>query len=555
MDRNIVESVRSVAQALAEQAQLTPEKVCLEVVGVGSETYGELYQSASRAAARLAKIGVTRGARVVLMLDNGFDAIHISLGLSFLGAVDVSINTAYRGMPFQHAVNLSQAGFIVLEDKYLPVLGECVGNLPYLRAAVFCQGQIAEARDLAMFEGGSSTFILMGYEDIEAEEGCDRPVEIKQFDTTNIIYTSGTTGPAKAVLLPAMNVYFLASQTVHEMQLGSGDIYYCAHPQFHMAGKFMEFFAIILAGGTLVLAKRFDPKDWIRDISAYRATVTLAHGPMIEMIQATPVSDADDKSGLKKVIAVPLPRRIGNMFTARFAVQVVEIWGMTEVGIPCWGRLGHESREGSCGTVRKDWFDFQVVDPLTDAEVPPGVVGEFVVRNKFPWLLMQGYLGMPEETSVAWRNLWFHTGDSGYVDTEGNVFFVDRMGDRIRRRAENISSYDIESAVALNSSVLEVAAIGVPSIYENDDDIKVCVVLKDGAQPDPWGLIEFLADKLPYYCMPRYIQYLEALPRTPTNKVKKRELRELESSHPTWDREKSGISLRKLYGFDDDGKS
>jgi len=205
-------------------------------------------------------------------------------------------------------------------------------------------------------------------------------------------------------------------------------------------------------------------------------------------------------------------------------------------------------RVGSCGKNRSDWFDVRIVDPETDETRGIGEVGEIVVRPLAPWTIMQGYLGMPEQTVEAWRNFWFHSGDSGYIDAEGYAYFVDRMKDRIRRRAENISSYDIESASAAHPQVLEAAAVGVPSEFEGDDDIKLCAVLRPGEQLPPQELLAYLAQQLPHHMVPRYIEFLDALPRTPTNKVKKNELRSRGVGPPAWDRRAAGISLKNLAG-------
>jgi crotonobetaine/carnitine-CoA ligase len=165
---------------------------------------------------------------------------------------------------------------------------------------------------------------------------------------------------------------------------------------------------------------------------------------------------------------------------------------------------------------------------------------------------MQGYLGMPEETVNAWKNLWFHTGDAGYIDNDGNLFFVDRLKERIRRRAENISAYDIEVAAASFPHVREAAAVGVPSGFEAHDDIKLCVV--PNGSLDPGRLIGFLAKRLPPFMLPRYIQILKALPRTPTNKIRKRELSSAGVPAGTWDRNREGVKLRDLYRDSDEGE-
>jgi len=188
----------------------------------------------------------------------------------------------------------------------------------------------------------------------------------------------------------------------------------------------------------------------------------------------------------------------------------------------------------------------EVVDPETDRPVPDGTAGEIVVRSRHPWTTMLCYMGMPEETVNAWRNLWFHTGDIAVRDSNGNMFYIDRKGDRIRRRAENISSFDIEAAVADFPGVKECVAVGVPSGYENDDDILVYIVTMEDAVVEPPALLSFLARALPHFMVPRYIEIIDELPRTPTNKVKKKQLSQRGIQTSTWDRKGAGVSLKEL---------
>jgi crotonobetaine/carnitine-CoA ligase len=161
--------------------------------------------------------------------------------------------------------------------------------------------------------------------------------------------------------------------------------------------------------------------------------------------------------------------------------------------------------------------------------------------------MMQGYIGMPKETLDAWRNLWFHTGDAGYFDADGNLYFVERLKDRIRSRSENISSYDIEVAALAVPGVSDAAAVGVPSGYEGDDDIKLFVVYKGQEELTPTDLLKALARKLPHFMLPRYIEIVDHLPRTPTAKVMKKALREMGNHSDTWDRKADGLRLRDLY--------
>ena len=274
--------------------------------------------------------------------------------------------------------------------------------------------------------------------------------------------------------------------------------------------------------------------------------MSIAHGPMLEMIYAQPARADDADNPLQRFATSPFPKHIAADFEKRFDVRGLEVWGMTEANIPIWNSLDEPLHPGCTGRQISDRYEIRLVDPETDREVAVGTAGEIVVRSRLPWTLMQGYFGMPEATLNAWRNLWFHTGDLAYQDPEGRYYFVDRLGDRIRRRAENISSYEIECAALLHPQVVECAAVGVPSEFASDDDIKLVVVGKTGEAPDPLALLDHLACRLPHYMVPRYIEILNALPRTPTNKVRKSVLRQSGVGPETWDRKAAGVDLRAL---------
>jgi crotonobetaine/carnitine-CoA ligase len=191
------------------------------------------------------------------------------------------------------------------------------------------------------------------------------------------------------------------------------------------------------------------------------------------------------------------------------------------------------ANSATCGRPR-DGYECRIVDDL-DRDVPAGAVGELVVRPTEPWTIMAGYWGMPEKTVEAWRNLWFHTGDAARSDAEGNYYFVDRIKDSIRRRGENISSLEVEHEVGRHPDVLEVAAVGVPSEW-GEEEVKIVVVTKPGRTVTEAALATFLEPLLPRYMLPRYIELVDALPKTPTEKVEKRTLRAAGVTATTWDR-------------------
>jgi carnitine-CoA ligase len=524
-------------RALDARVVQTPDRPFVTTEGEGTQTFAQCRASAFSMAGVLRAAGIRPGEFIAVMAPNCRTAIHAWMGANLLGAVDVMINTGYRGSPLEHALNLVQAKVILVEERFLGVLREAEPRLQHLQRIVhFRLSDCLVGPDLVAFS--RIELVPLASLPLEPVDAEDEPA----FSSlASIIFTSGTSGPAKGVMMPHAQAYALALQTVHGLHLTDRDTLYAFHPMFHTAGKFISLYAGLLSGAQVVLDRQFRTERWLARIRECGATATLAHGAMLEMVHARPAAADDADNPLERLMASPFPRRIAADFERRFGVRGVEVWGMTEVNNPCWCPLEEPLRTGTCGKLNREWADVRVVDPETDVEVPVGQVGEFVVRPKRPWTMMQGYLGMPDKTLQAWRNLWFHTGDAGYVDAEGWFHFIDRLGDRIRRRAENISSYEIESAAALHAAVLECAAIGVPSGFESDDDIKLFVAPRPGQPFVPQDILEHLVRLLPHYMVPRYIQTIAALPRTPTNKVMKTQLRSVAGE--CWDRKAAGVSL------------
>ncbi|MBE7416756.1 MAG: AMP-binding protein [Ideonella sp.] len=528
-------------RALDARVVETPDRPCVTTEGEGTETFAECRSAALAMTGTLRAAGVGAGDLVAVMSPNCRTAIHAWMGANLLGAADVMVNTGYRGNPLEHALNLVQAKVLIAEVRFLGVLREAEPRLEHLKRIVWFR--LPDGEGAGREPAGFSRIELVPLDSLSSAPAEPR-AEPDVSSLASVIYTSGTSGPAKGVMIPHAQAYALALQTVQGLRLASRDTLYCFHPMFHTAGKFISLYAGLLSGAQVVLDRQFRAERWLSRIRESGATATLAHGAMLEMVHAMPSAADDAENPLERLMASPFPRRIAADFERRFGVRGVEVWGMTEVNNPLWCPLDEPLHTGTCGKLNSDWADVRVVDPETDFEVPAGQVGELVVRPKRPWTMMQGYIGLPEKTVRAWRNLWFHTGDAAYVDADGWYHFVDRLGDRIRRRAENISSYEIESAAALHPAVRECAAIGVPSGYESDDDIKLFVALQPGHAWAPEDLLEHLVRLLPHYMVPRYLQAITALPRTPTNKVMKAELRDAQGE--SWDRKAAGVALRDL---------
>ncbi|ODT84183.1 MAG: hypothetical protein ABS76_00680 [Pelagibacterium sp. SCN 64-44] len=488
---------------------------------------------AAAIAQALVAAGLEPGQRVAVM-GSGVLALLGWMGTLLAGGVELPIHPDLRGLPLRHAFETGRPMAMIADCGLIEHLEETP-----IPSHLFVHGRPA---DMVPRPGAQDLEPLLMAE----ASGPPERVILPSFPAA-VLFTSGTSGPAKGALLPHRQLCMVADQVVEMTGLNAGDIVYCAYPLNHVAGKYMCVFAAMSMGARVVVEKRFDPGVWLSRIRQYRATLSMAHGPMLEMIHAQPETPHDGTHELRRMMCCPLPRAIGAAFERRFNLTGIEMWGMTEIGNPLWTRRDEPRPAGSCGRLLSDWYDMAICDPQTDEPVPQGKVGEILVRPKRSFTSLLGYLGQPEATLASWRNLWFHSGDLAYADDQGNVFYVDRLGDRIRRRAENISSTDIESAALHAPGVAEAAAVGVPSGFEGDDDIKLFVVPQAGARLDPEAVLRHMAKMLPHYMLPRYIEMLAALPRTPTNKVRKKLLRETAPGAKEWDRRRAGLRVETLY--------
>jgi crotonobetaine/carnitine-CoA ligase len=532
----------TLGDALVQRVAISGDAPFIAMVGGEPVGFRTLHLQVQALAEALQRQGVAPGDRVVVMGGNCLATLRCWFALNLLGAVDVTINTAYRGRPLEHAINTAQASLMLVAQRHLPALSECEAQLPLLDDALHFDDETEPAPEDVRFRRLRCAPLPLRD---EPSAGWRAPGAQPQ-DLASIIFTSGTSGPAKGVMLPHAQTYLVSLESARQLKVRQDDVYYIFHPLFHMSPRYVAVYAALIAGARVCMDRVFSAGDWLPRIRACGATVSIGHGPMLEMIHATPERPDDAHNPLQRLATSPFPQHIAADFERRFGVRGLEVWGMTEVNIPLWNSLDEPLRPG-CGRLVSDEYELQLVDPDTDLPVPAGSTGEIVVRGRRPWTLMQGYFGMPEATQKAWRNLWFHTGDLAWRDDDGCFHFVDRLGDRIRRRAENISSYEIEVAALQHPSVRECAAVGVPSEFDSDDDVLLAVVPAAGTF-DALALLTHLARSLPHFMVPRYIDILDELPRTPTNKVRKAALRERGVTLSTWDRKAQRVDLRALAG-------
>jgi carnitine-CoA ligase len=348
----------------------------------------------------------------------------------------------------------------------------------------------------------------------------------------SIAYTSGTTGPSKGVMLP-WGMLTLGVALLDD--LGPDDVFYSPFPMFHMSGKGAIAQAAYMNGRD-VFRESFDTGSFWRDIDRHGCTFTLLVPAMAHWLLAQPLLENDRAHALRKVLSSPIVPG----FAERFGVKVRTHYGMTEVGNVMTRREVTDASP-SCGRPVPG-YEVRLVDEL-DYAVPTGEVGELIVRTKDPWQICLGYWNLPEKTAEAWRNGWFHTGDAFRQDAEGNYYFVDRQKDALRRRGENISSFEVEALVSRHPAVAECAAIGVDTEL-GEQEIKICVVRRQGEDLSAPGLMEFLVKTMPRYMVPRFVEFLESLPKTEaTLRVQKIKLRQHPINENTWDRRAAGIAV------------
>jgi crotonobetaine/carnitine-CoA ligase len=530
-----------VGKALAAQAAARGSSPFMQFQDGEPVTYGEADAIANRVANGLAKLNVGRGDPVGVMLPNGLEYCHAWFGISRLGAVHVAINTAYKGIFLEHVLNNSAARVLMIAPEYLPLLREIEANVPRLEL-VLVPGLDAAA-------GGPSALQrirLRPFEELLEAPAEPPRVEISYMDTGAIMYTSGTTGPSKGVLMPHAHLYLFALGTVDNFRITAEDVYYICMPLFHANAMLMQLYGTLLAGAKAAIAPAFSASRWLDDVRGSGATITNTLGVMTDFVWRQPPRPEDSDHKLRMVCAVPSAAEIADGFRERFGVRLIELYGMTEVNIPLYIPLDGPFKAGSCGKVYDRFFELKVVHPDTDEELPPDEVGEILVRPKEPYGFMQGYNAMDDKTVETWRNFWFHTGDAARRDADGYFFFVDRIKDRIRYRGENLSSYEIEHVLCEHPAVAEAAAIAVKGGFAGgEDEVKACIVLKPGASMSPEELLEHCQGRMPYFAVPRYVEFLPALPKTPTEKVQKAKLREAGVTPDTWDREAAGYEVKR----------
>jgi carnitine-CoA ligase len=509
----------SVPSLLQARAAASPDATFV-TFGGETVTYAEMLSRSQAAADALAAVGLGRGDRLALMLPNCMEFLDLWFASALLGAVLVPINTALQGEGLRYLIEHSGAKILVIDAPLAETVNSAVGGGPSTRQTFL--------RDPAR-EGDDVLGSLL--------DGAHPPASLARTapeDLASILYTSGTTGLPKGVM-NCHNAYATAGRefAVETVRFRAEDVFYTTLPLFHINAQTLTTMGSIVSGRPMVLAPRFSASGMFDDVRAHGATVFNYIGAMLTMLYKQPPRADDAENPIRLTVGGAAPKELWRAFEERFACEILEIYGLTETACFCLSSPPDDVRVGRIGTP-VSWSEVRI-EGGDGEELAPGEPGEICIRSKRPAVMLMGYYANEEATAQALRGGWFHSGDRGEVDDDGYFMFLDRLKDSIRRRGENISSYEVERAVNDHPAVAESAAVAVPSEL-GEDEVMIVVVVKDGEELAPETLIAHCEQRIARFMVPRFVRFVTALPKTGTERVRKFMLRE-QGAADAWDRD------------------
>ena len=542
----------TVGQLLARRLDRDAEGPYLDVCGTVL-TAGEVDATARRLAAALTELGVAPGDRVATLVENSAEATLAWWGAVTAGAIAVPINTAYKGEYLRHQLADSGSRVVVVEADLASRVVAVADQIDTLDHVVVIDGSDTDPDsdpDLGHAHGltGVTTH---RWSDLLGADGTGPTVDVHPSDLATFIYTGGTTGPSKGCMLSHNYHEALTRQIGICWERSAEDVVWTPLPLFHFNAITTAVLGPLVWGGRAAIYRRFSVSNFWPEMNRVGATITSTLGTMAYLLAHDVDRPEQPRSGapeanttLRLMGAAPMPVEVDDVIRSRFGVTTFSgAYGVTEASLISWQPSGVRNRPNAAGVVNDEYFDVRIFDD-DDGEVGPDVEGEIVIRPKRPEVMFAGYWGRPEATVETSRNWWYHTGDIGRIDADRYLYFVDRKADYLRRRGENISSFEVERVLMGHGALADVAVHAVPSEL-TEDDLKLTATVAEGATVTEEELFRWCIDQLPYFALPRYIEFRAELPRSPVGRVLKRELRAEGVTPTTWDAEASGITYDK----------
>lgn len=508
----------TVPAVLDRRAEQHPDRVMMSIAGV-DVTFEQMRRRSCAAASILTELGVGRGDGVALFTATCPEWVYFWLGAARIGAVSAAVNAASKGEFLLHTLRLSRAKVILTDGERRPRVDEVADGLETVTDVVVQGDSLAEA---------------LG--------GADRPPAdafVGMGDVGSLFYTSGTTGPSKAVATTWHYLFSVAATVASAWDFRAGEVLWTAMPLFHLSAA-PSVLAPMLVGGTTVLAKAFHPGEVWDDVRAHGAIGFAGAGAMVSMLRNLPEDPRDAQLPLRFISAAPIDANSYHDIEKRYGCRIVTMYGMTEAFPIAVKGVADEGVPGTSGRPNPN-FDVRIVDERGDP-LPAGTVGEIACRPRRAHVMSEGYVGQGSRMDP--HPEWFRTGDLGRLDADDNLTYVDRIKDSLRRRGENVSSVEVEAVVMRHPAVAEAAAVGVPSEL-GEDDILLIVTLRPGAALDCAELLDFCAARMPYFCVPRFVETVDELPKNVIGRIRKDLLRTRGLKAGVWDREKYGYVVNR----------
>jgi len=518
----------SVPAVLDHRASQYGDRVMMSIAGT-PVTFAQMRDRSCAAANVLTDLGITRGETVALFTGTCPEWVYFWLGAARIGAVSAAVNAASKGEFLAHALNLSRAAVVITDADRSERLAEVAGDVTALRSTLVQDGSLTDALTNASVTAPDVA---------PAEPG----------DIGALFFTSGTTGPSKAVATTWHYLFTAAATVATSWELGTGDTLWTAMPLFHLSAA-PTVLAPMLVGGTSVLSASFHPSRTWDEIRNCGAVGFAGAGAMVSMLWSLPRESRDAELGLRFISAAPIAADRYRDIEERYRCRIVTMYGMTEAFPIAYKAVSDEGAPGTSGQVSPA-FEVRIVDGQ-GRSLPTGRVGEIACRARTAHAMSEGYVlsasggtnGGPR-LEIEPHPEWFRTGDLGSLDDIGNLTYVDRVKDSLRRRGENVSSVEVEQTVMGHAAVLEAAAVGIPSEL-GEDDILVVVALQPGATVDFAELLDFCSARMPYFCVPRYLEVIDEIPKNVIGRVRKDVLRNRGLGADAWDREAHGYVLSR----------
>ncbi len=509
----------TVADLVSEKARENGDRTWLTFEDGRTYSYRQFDVLSDAVATGLYELGVRADDRVAIFAFNSPEWLMAYFAVAKLGAVPVTVNTGFIKDPLVYNLRASRSEYLVVDSRLLKAYLAVEEQLDEIKGVIV----IGKSR----FDGKDQPRKRCVF--LEDLLNCTPRPEVRakkhEKDPCAMILTSGTTGPSKVVVDSNAQFISTALFMIDAGGIRHDSVVYVYLPLFHIMALDLATVASMLANASMVLVERFSPGTFWQDVKKYGITHFHAVGPILEMLLKQPPTPLEKDHGPLVAVAYA-SKEIWNLARERFNLSITGGYGSTEAGIPVSSPyrtvVGGKNPPGSCG-LPGPHVEVKVMDEL-GRFLPPGKVGEIVLRPKLPWATFLEYYGMPQQTVEAFRGLWFHTGDAGYFDENGYLYFVDRLKDAIRRRGENISSYEVEQVLLKNARVQEVAVIPAPSEV-GEDEVMAVVVPKPGENLSPADVVDYCLENMPHFWVPRYVRFVEALPRTPTGRIEKFKLR------------------------------